>query len=65
MPTPRKLVLDDIADLRAYERERDEFRARIIALKKRRRVGVVVGELLPDLPETILDIHALPPAGAA
>jgi hypothetical protein len=40
MPTPRKLVLDDIADLRAYERQRDEFRARIIALKKRRRVGV-------------------------
>jgi hypothetical protein len=35
----RKLTLDDIADLRAYERERDEFRARIIDLKKRRRVG--------------------------
>ena len=36
----RKLTLDDIADLRAYERERDEFRAHVIALKKRRRVGV-------------------------
>jgi hypothetical protein len=35
-----KLTLDDIADLRAYERERDEFRARIIALKKIRRVAV-------------------------
>ena len=35
-----RLTLDDISDLRAYERERDEFRARIIALKKRRRVGV-------------------------
>jgi hypothetical protein len=35
-----KLTLDDIADLRAYERERDEFRARIIELKKRRRVGI-------------------------
>jgi hypothetical protein len=35
-----KLQLDDIADLRAYERERDEFRARIIALKRARRVGV-------------------------
>ena len=35
-----KLTLDDIADLRAYERERDEFRAKVIALKKRRRVGV-------------------------
>jgi hypothetical protein len=36
----RKLTLDDIADLRAYERERPEFRERIIALKKLRRVGV-------------------------
>lgn len=35
-----KLTLDDIADLRAYERERDEFRDRIIAVKKVRRVGV-------------------------
>jgi len=35
-----KLTLDDIADLRAYEREREEFRARIIDLKKRRRVHV-------------------------
>ena len=35
-----KLTLDDIADLRAYERERDAFRARIIDLKKRRRVAV-------------------------
>ena len=36
----RKLVLADIADTRAYEREREEFRARIIALKKVRRVAV-------------------------
>lgn len=35
-----KLTLDDIADLRAYERERDDFRDRVIALKKRRRVSV-------------------------
>lgn len=35
-----KLTLDDIADLRAYERERDEFRTFVIALKKKRRVGV-------------------------
>ena len=35
-----KLTIDDIADLRAYERERDDFRAAIIALKKRRRVAV-------------------------
>lgn len=35
-----KLTIDDISDLRAYERERDEFRAHIIELKKRRRVHV-------------------------
>lgn len=36
----RKLTLDDIADLRAYERERDQFRRDVIALKKRRRIAV-------------------------
>ncbi len=40
----RKLTVDDIVDLRAYERERDEFRARIIALKKARRVAL--GDLM-------------------
>ena len=35
-----KLTLDDIADLRAYEREREEFRERVIALKRVRRVPV-------------------------
>ncbi|MEX2294289.1 MAG: DUF3501 family protein [Acidimicrobiales bacterium] len=35
-----KLTLSDIADVRAYERERDEFRRHVIALKKRRRVHV-------------------------
>jgi hypothetical protein len=38
--TSRQLTLTDIADLRAYEREREEFRAHVIALKKRRRVSV-------------------------
>jgi len=36
----RKLTVDDIVDLRAYERERDEFRARVIALKKSRRIAL-------------------------
>ena len=36
----RKLTLDDIADMRAYERERDGFRTRIIELKRRRRVHI-------------------------
>lgn len=35
-----KLTLDDIADLREYEREREDFRTHVIALKKRRRIHV-------------------------
>ena len=35
-----ELTLDDIVDVRAYERERAAFRTHIIALKKRRRVHV-------------------------
>jgi len=38
--TIRPLTLDDISDLRAYERERDEFRRAVIAEKKLRRVSV-------------------------
>ena len=40
LQTHEKLTLLDIADLRAYEREREDFQARIIELKKRRRVQV-------------------------
>jgi hypothetical protein len=40
----RKLTLDDIADHRAYERERDEFRRYIIDMKRRRRIAL--GDLL-------------------
>jgi hypothetical protein len=36
----RMLTLDDIADLRAYERERDDYRRKVIAIKRRRRVAV-------------------------
>lgn len=36
----RKLTIDDIADMRAYEREREEFRERVIEVKRRRRVHV-------------------------
>jgi hypothetical protein len=39
-PGSRRLTIDDIYDLRAYERERDDMRDRVIALKRRRRVGV-------------------------
>jgi hypothetical protein len=34
----RPLTLDDIADLREYEREREDFRREVIALKRIRRV---------------------------
>lgn len=36
----RRLTMDDIADLRAYERERAAFRSRVIEVKRRRRVHV-------------------------
>jgi len=36
----RKLTVDDIVDHRAYERERDEFRAAVIAMKKHRRIAL-------------------------
>ena len=40
MSTTGPLTLEDIADQRAYERERDHFRAEVIAAKKLRRVSV-------------------------
>ena len=46
----RKLTVADIADARAYERERDDFRAHVIELKRRRRVhlGTVVTVLFEN-----------------
>lgn len=38
--TQAKLTLDDIVDQRAYERQREEMRDRIIVLKRARRVSV-------------------------
>ena len=40
----RKLTHADISDLREYERERDDFRASIITIKKRRRIPI--GDLM-------------------
>jgi hypothetical protein len=34
------LTLDDISDQRAYERERDKFRAEVIEVKRNRRISV-------------------------
>lgn len=39
-PSSRKLTIDDIADARAYERERVQLRAHVIELKRRRRVSL-------------------------
>lgn len=36
----RKLTIDDVPELRAYNKERDELRRRVIALKARRRIAV-------------------------
>ena len=36
----RQLTLTDIVDSRAYEREREAFRSRVIALKRRRRISL-------------------------
>ena len=38
--TARSIDLDDILDLRAYERVRDDYRRRVIELKRRRRVAL-------------------------
>ncbi len=39
-PAARELTLDDVLDLRAYERVREDYRARVIARKRNRRVGL-------------------------
>ncbi len=57
----RKLTQDDVLDLRAYERERDETMTRIRALKKRRRIHVgPIATLLFDNRDTVLSqIHEM------
>lgn len=50
-----KLTLDDIDDLRAYERTREELLAGVIALKKKRRV--TVGERLTLVFENAVTIR--------
>jgi hypothetical protein len=48
------LELDDIADLRAYERVRDAYRRRVIELKRRRRVALgPLISLVFENPETV------------
>jgi hypothetical protein len=53
-PGVRRLTVDDIVDLRAYERQREEYRRRIIELKRRRRVMVgLIVSLVFENRETI------------
>jgi hypothetical protein len=50
----RPLELDDIVDLRAYERVRDEYRRKVIELKRRRRIALgPVISLVFENPETV------------
>jgi hypothetical protein len=50
----RKLSLDDIADIRAYERERESFRTQVIEIKRRRRLSLgTLVTLLFENRETI------------
>jgi hypothetical protein len=54
MTLSRRLTLGDIADQRAYERERDAFRTAVIELKRRRRVALgTVVTLVFENRETI------------
>ncbi len=47
----RPLGLDDVLDLRAYERVRDDYRRRVIELKRRRRVAL--GPILTTVFECV------------
>jgi uncharacterized protein DUF3501 len=45
------LTLDDILDVRAYERARDDFRARVMARKRLRRIGL--GDIMTIVFESV------------
>ena len=63
--TNRELTLDDIADVRAYERERDEFRPHVIELKRqgltRDHVTAAVHYLRFELTEAQTEVFASGP----
>lgn len=61
MATSRKLQLSDILDLREYERIRNERRAEIIELKRRRRVqlGTVVTLMFENRATMQSQIHEM------
>lgn len=51
----RKLTVDDIVDMRAYERERDDLRRRIIDLKRSRRIAL--GDIMTLVFENTLTMR--------
>ena len=57
----RKLTLADIADVRAYERERDEFRARVMETKRRRRLsfGTIITLMFENRDTMLLQIQEM------
>ncbi|MGA0185515.1 MAG: DUF3501 family protein, partial [Ilumatobacteraceae bacterium] len=64
MATPtmnRKLTIDDILDLRAYERVREESRSAIIETKRKRRVslGTIVTLMFENRATMLNQIHEM------
>ena len=57
----RKLTLDDIADVRAYERERDEFRAKVMETKRKRRLsfGTIITMMFENRDTMLLQIQEM------
>lgn len=57
----RKLTLADIADVRAYERERDEFRAKVMETKRRRRLsfGTIITLMFENRDTMLLQIQEM------
>ena len=57
----RKLTLADIADVRAYARDRDEFRARVMEVKRRRRLsfGTIITLMFENRDTMLLQIQEM------
>lgn len=60
-PSTRKLTLADIADVRAYERERAEYRAEVMEIKRRRRVtfGTIITVMFENRETMRLQIQEM------
>ncbi len=57
----RKLTIADIADVRAYERGRDEFRAKVMETKRRRRLsfGTIITMMFENRDTMLLQIQEM------